>query len=111
MDLRRYFRKLREVESELTEQYPMVVSLETPDGGKPGLVSEVARETAAKMIVEGKAAVASESDREAYRKEQANSKAAARKAELARRLQVAIVADPELHASLTPRKSGRPADE
>jgi hypothetical protein len=111
MDLRRYFRKLREVETELSEQYPMIVSLETPDGGKPGQVSEVAREIAAKLIVEGKAALAGESEREAYRKQQANSKAAAHKAELARRLQVAIVADPELHASLTPRKSGKPADE
>ncbi|MBV8809561.1 MAG: hypothetical protein JO033_12885 [Acidobacteriaceae bacterium] len=111
MDLRRYFRKMREVEAELTEQYPMVVSLETPDGGKPGLVSEVAREVAAKMIVEGKAALATETERDAYRKAQANSKAAAQKAELARRLQVAIVADPELHASLSPRKAGKPTDE
>ena len=111
MDLKRYFRKIREVETELTEEYPMIVSLETPDGGKPGLVSEVAREVAAKLIVEGKAALAKESEREAYRKGQASAKAAAQKAELARRLQVAIVADPELHASLSPSKSGKPADE
>ncbi len=111
MDLRRYFRKMREVEAELIEQYPLIVSLETSDGGKPGLVSEVAREIAAKMIVEGKAALATESEREAYRKEQANIKAAAHKAEFARRLQVAIVADPELQACLSPRKSPSPADE
>lgn len=89
----------------------MVVSLETSDGGKPGLVSEVAREAAAKMIVEGKAALASESEREAYRRDQANAKAAARKAELARRLQVAIVADPEMHAALSTPKNGTPAGE
>ena len=111
MDLRRYFRKMREIESELTEEYPMIVSIETSDGGKPGLVSEVAREAAAKMIVEGKAALATDSEREAYRRAQANLRAAARKAELARRLQVAIVADPEMHASLSTAKNGTPSGE
>jgi hypothetical protein len=111
VDLRRYFRKMREIESELIEEYPMIVSLETSDGGKPGLVSEVVREAAAKMIVEGKAALASESEREAYRKEQAKTKAASRKAELARRLQVAIVADPEMHASFSTTGNRTPAGE
>ena len=53
MDLRQYFKKIRETEAALTEPFPLVVSLHTEDGGKPGMVSEVSREVAAKMIVEG----------------------------------------------------------
>ena len=35
MDLKQYFRKIRQVEAGLIETFPLVVSLETPDGGKP----------------------------------------------------------------------------
>ncbi len=60
MDLRQYFRKLREIENSLVDAYPVVISLETSDGGRAGVVSEVSRETAAKLIIEGRAILASE---------------------------------------------------
>jgi coenzyme F420-reducing hydrogenase alpha subunit len=95
VDVKQYYRKLREIEATLNEQYVLVVSLETPDGGKAGRVSEVSREVAAKMMLEGRAVLASEKEREAYLQEQTAAKKAARKAELARRVQVAIIADPD----------------
>ncbi len=95
MDVRQYYRKVREVESTLTEQYVVLISLETADGGKSGMMSEVPREIAAKMIVEGRAVVAGESDRKHYFDAHANAKKAARKAELARRVQV-VLADPDV---------------
>lgn len=94
MDLKQYFRKLREVEASLADAYPLIISVETPDGGKPGLVSEVSREVAAKMISEGRAALATEKDEKAYREQQASARKAAEKADLARRVQVAIIAEP-----------------
>jgi hypothetical protein len=96
MDLKQYFRKIRQVEAGLTERFPIVVSLETPDGGRPGLISEISRETAAKMIVEGRAVLASEEEKETYRVQQAFARQAAEKAELAKRVQVAIISDREL---------------
>jgi coenzyme F420-reducing hydrogenase alpha subunit len=96
MDLKQYFRKIRQVEAGLSETFPLVVSLETPDGGKPGLVSEISREQAAKMIVEGRALLASEEEKELYREQQARAKDAAEKAELAKRVQVAIISDRDL---------------
>lgn len=36
MDVRQYYRKIREVEADLRETYPLVISLETSDGGKAG---------------------------------------------------------------------------
>lgn len=94
MDLKQYFRKLREIEASLSDAYVLVVSKETPDGGKAGLVSEVSREVAAKMIIEGRAVLATEKDEKTYREQQICAKKAAEKADLARRVQVAILTEP-----------------
>ena len=93
MDLRQYFRKIREVEATVTDQYPVVTSLETPDGGKAGRITEVPRAIAAKMIVEGRAMLATDAEREQYREQQEAAKAAAEKAELAKRVQVSFVSE------------------
>jgi hypothetical protein len=94
MDLRQYFKRIRETEASLAEPFPLIVSLETPEGGKSGAVSEVPREIAAKMLVEGRAVLATEKEKQAYVERQLSAKKAAEKAELARRLQVAIITDP-----------------
>jgi hypothetical protein len=107
MDLKQYFRKIRQVEAGLSETFPLVVSLETPDGGKPGLVSEVSREEAAKMIVEGRAVLASEEEKELYREQQARAKEAAEKAELAKRVQVAIISDRDLKHQIDSKVDAR----
>jgi XTP/dITP diphosphohydrolase len=60
MDLKVYYQKLRQVEAELTQPHVVVVSCETPDGGRAGVLSEVPRTIAAKMIVEAKARAAFE---------------------------------------------------
>jgi hypothetical protein len=99
VDVRQYFRKMREIEDSLGEPYPIVVSLETPDGGKAGIVCEVPRSVAAKMILERRATLASTEQKELFFQQQEAAKKAAEKAELARRVQVAIIADPDLQAT------------
>lgn len=96
MDVKQYYRKVREVASTLRGRDIFVISLETSDGGKPGVVSEVSRDTAAKLIVEGRAVVASDEETRAYLEQQIATRKAAHKADLARRVQVAIIADPNL---------------
>ena len=103
MDLKQYFRRVRQVEASIVDTFPLVVSLETPDGGKPGLVSEISREQAAKMIVEGRARLASEEEKELYRLQQAQVKRAAEKAEIAKHLQVAIISEAEFRERITSR--------
>ena len=49
MDIRVYFQKIREIERNIQDPYVVVVSLETPEGGKPGRATEVTREAAAKL--------------------------------------------------------------
>ena len=58
MDLRMYFQKIRDVEAKIPGTYATVVSLETPDGGKAGLLTDVPRRVAAKMVVDGVATLA-----------------------------------------------------
>ena len=99
MDVKQYFRKMREIESNLTEPYPIVVSLETSDGGKAGAVCEVPRAIAAKMIVERRAALATVEEKELFFQQQETARKAAEKAELARRLQVTIIADSDLQTT------------
>ena len=105
MDVKQYFRKLREVESILTESYPLVISLETSDGGKAGLVSEVSRPNAAKLIVEGRATLADAKARAEYSEHQAAAKKAAEKIELAKRVQFAIISESEMQPTPTSKKN------
>jgi len=63
MDLRGYYQKIREVEATIADAYAVIVSLETPDGGKAGTQTEVTRSLAAKMIVNGLAKLAKVADK------------------------------------------------
>ncbi len=109
MDVRQYFRKLRETEANIADNYPLVMSLETEDGGKAGLITEVHRHVAAKMIVEGRAVLANEDEKTRYREQQISAQRSAEKEQLAKRLQVAIVTESDLHQQLGTRKSNVPS--
>lgn len=58
MDLRVYFQKIRELESKIAYEFPILRSLETGDGGKAGTFTEVPRAIAAKMIIDNVARLA-----------------------------------------------------
>ncbi len=55
MELREYWKKIRKVEEKIAEPFVTVVSRKTRDGGRAGRRIEVAREVAAKLIVDGRA--------------------------------------------------------
>ena len=48
MDLRAYYQKIRDIEAEIVEEFPVVVSVEGPDGGRAGVRTEVTRRIAAR---------------------------------------------------------------
>ena len=87
MDMRIYYRKIQEKEAELQEDPVVIVSVETPDGGKAGVLTEVSRRNAAKLVVDGYAQVASPEVAREFReavkvaKTEADEKAAARRLE------------------------------
>jgi hypothetical protein len=71
MDLKVFFRKVRETEAKISEPYVVVVSKETADGGRAGVKSEVDRGVAARLIVENRATLANAEDAAAFRSETA----------------------------------------
>lgn len=66
MDLRVYYKNIREVEATITSELAVIVSRDTQDGGKAGLVSEVPRYSAAKLVVENRARLATPEEARAY---------------------------------------------
>ena len=73
MDLRAYYQKIREIEARIEEAFAIVVSLETGDGGKAGIATEVSRAIAAKMVVEGIVRMASPQEASEFLTQKAES--------------------------------------
>jgi hypothetical protein len=67
MDLRNYFQRMRQIESEIAEPFVVVSSLDTPDGGKSGQLTEVGRAVAAKLIVDLRARLATAEETREYK--------------------------------------------
>jgi hypothetical protein len=105
MDLKQYFKKIKDTEETIKSPYPLIVSLETTDGGKAGVVVEVTRQEAAKALVDNRAVLATEEQKTEYFEREKARKKSAEKAELSRRLQIAIVSDSVVHEiKATPEK-------
>jgi hypothetical protein len=96
MDLKLYYQKIRDTQSKIQDEFPVVVSRETADGGKEGTCSEVTRAIAAKMITEGVARLATPEEAKAYREAQAEAKRMADHAAEAAKVQLTVVPASEL---------------
>lgn len=66
-DLKAYFHKIKQLEEVISEPFTVVASVETSDGGKEGVLTEVTRYQAAKLVADGKARFASEEELERFR--------------------------------------------
>jgi hypothetical protein len=96
MDLQIYYQKIRDIETKITEEFPLMVSVETSDGGKGGTKTEVPRRLAAKLLVEGLARLASKEELKVYREMLAEGKRLAERAAAAERLQLTVLSSTEL---------------
>jgi hypothetical protein len=107
MDLRAYYRKLRATEAAMPSPHAVMVSLATPDGGVPGVVTEVPTAIAARMVIEGSGRQATPSEASEFHERQAAARQAVEDAAAVNRLQVVV-----LPASQPPTKiSGRGGKE
>ena len=97
MDLRLYYQKIRDKEAEIAEAFPIVVSNETADGGKPGVLTEVTPGIAARMLVDGAARLATAQEAEAFRAAQVEAKREADQAAAAAKVQFTVVSTTELN--------------
>ncbi len=58
MDVKTFYQRIRDAEAKIPTPDVVVISLPTDDGGKKGVLVEVPRHLAAKMLVEGSAELA-----------------------------------------------------
>lgn len=91
MDLTIYYQKIRDEQAKMTDDYPVVVSLETADGGKAGVRTEVPKALAARMLVDGVVREATPAETKAFRDAKTEAKQAADAAAEAARVQLNIV--------------------
>lgn len=98
MDLRLFYQKLRKVEQEITDPHVLVVSNETPDGGRAGQKSEVSRSIAARLIVEGRARLAGAEEAAEYRAAVEQARHEAEQHTLAQKIQVNVVSEADFRA-------------
>jgi hypothetical protein len=98
MDMKVYYQKIREIEETIAAEGAVLVSHATPDGGKAGVRSEAPRYTAAKMLVDGVARLATEHEAREFREQMAEAKRVADQAAAASRLQVTVVSESDLRA-------------
>lgn len=96
MDLQIYYKKIREAEEGLKDPSAVVVSLETADGGRAGIRTEVPRRIAAKMMVEGCARLASPEEAQKFQEQQAEAKRQADQAAAASRMQFTVISPTDL---------------
>jgi hypothetical protein len=105
MDLKVYYQRLREVEAELTEPHVVLVSLDTADGGRAGVVSEVPRTVAAKMIVEARARAATPEEIATFRKHVEEARRTAEQVRAASRMQVTVLSEADLKTLRSAQRS------
>ena len=96
MDLRIYFQKIRDVEEKLVQEFAVVVSHETGDGGKAGTLTEVVPRVAARLIVDGLARLATLEESTAFQAAQAEAKRVADQLAAAAKVQLAVLSTGEL---------------
>jgi hypothetical protein len=91
MDLRSYYKKVREAEATLTGEHVLLVSLETSEGGKAGVRTEAPRAIAAKLIAEERARVATEEEAREFYEANRQARVAHEQDEAAKRVQVMVI--------------------
>ena len=107
MDLRVYFQKIKQVEAVIEAAYAVIVSHETSDGGKAGVLTEAPKSIAAALVVEGKARLATVEEAGAFQDEKRLAKEEADRSALAGRVQLSVVSDSELKAIKTVLKGAK----
>jgi len=108
VDLTVFYRKIRQIEKEIEGDHAVVVSSETPDGGVSGRTANVPKAIAARLVVEGKARLATAEESERHHRETTQAIEAGRRRELLGRAQVRLLSDGDIEAlrsALKPAKN------
>ena len=96
MEMRVFYAKIKEVEATISEPSVVIISRETADGGVAGIATEVAPRAAARLVVEGKARVATEEESLQFRAHLEEARKTAEQSAAARKVQVTVISESEL---------------
>jgi len=96
MDLRAYYRKIRALEASIETADAVVVSQETPDGGKAGMMTEVPRLLAARLVVEEKARLATEEEASRFAADMKEAKRISDERVANSQVRVALISDADM---------------
>lgn len=107
MNLRKYYEQIQKTRESLPEPFIHVTSLATPNGGKPGVVTQVDADVAARMIVDGVARASSEEEILTFEVENEQGRIVAREELLRNRLRIALVSEPEIETA-RPKPESKP---
>ena len=98
MDLRAYYRWIREVEASLEEEFPVVRSRATEAGGQGGRLVETTRHLAAQMIVDGVAELADPSEAKALRRQALEAQRLEQEKRKSAQVQLTVLSEADLRA-------------
>ena len=91
MDLRVFYKQMRELEASIETAYVVIASRETPDGGKADVLTEAPRALAAKLVVQGKARLATAEEAAAFHAKAEEQRKLAAQEPAAGRVQLAVL--------------------
>jgi hypothetical protein len=98
MNLKDYYREITAQEAAIEEPFALVISLPTPNGGRAGVASEVNRATAAKLIVDKQARLATPEEVKQLRDDREEKQRLKDLASLQERVRMTRLAEDELRA-------------
>lgn len=98
MDLRSYYRNIRNIEASIEDEFPIVKSLNAELGGQTGRLTEVTRLVAARMITDGLAELASAAETRKKRAVVESARKAEEDRRQAARIQFTILSEADLQA-------------
>ena len=104
MDLRVYYQKIREVEAEVKDDHTVIVSLKGDDGGPEGVKTEVSKSVAARMVVDGRARLATKEEIDGFHAKIAEARKRFNEERVSDALQVALISESQMNAFKKSRK-------
>jgi hypothetical protein len=108
MDLNSYYIKMREQQATIPDEYPVVVSHATGDGGVKGRMTEVTKRIAARLIVEGMARLADAIEANQFHNLKKEAKAAVENAAKGMALEATQIAMSKLLQAAAPLSTPSP---
>ena len=104
MDLKTYYQRIREFAAGISGKSAVIVSLATPEGGRAGLLTEVPKEVAARMLADGMAVLAGEEETVRFHQEAQVRREDEERRRAAARIQVNVITEEQARALRPARK-------